>query len=83
MYWNRDSRYAAGGSWRCAVKKRAQNRARYNAQTPEKRRRIAAARYERLMSDPRRAFRKRVREIEVYHRKRLAELSTAVTEEAV
>jgi hypothetical protein len=83
MYWNRDPRYRAGGYWTCAVKRRAWDSARYHAIPLEERKRIAKAKYERLMSDPRRAFRKRVRELEVHHRKRLSELSTAVTEEAV
>lgn len=29
-YWNTDSRYAAGGFWRCAVKKLDQQRLRYD-----------------------------------------------------
>jgi hypothetical protein len=29
MYWNNDARTKLGGYWRCAVKKRAEARARY------------------------------------------------------
>jgi hypothetical protein len=37
MCWNRDGRKAAGGFWRCRVKKRASDRAGY-ARNPEKKR---------------------------------------------
>jgi hypothetical protein len=35
MHWNRDSRYHAGGFWRCAIKRRAEVKARH-ARDPEK-----------------------------------------------
>jgi hypothetical protein len=39
-YWSRDPRYAAGGFWSCAVRKRARERGRY---LPELRRADKAA----------------------------------------